>query len=253
MFNKLFLIVILSSSLWSNDYNLVFENRILVKNIKDKKIGIISNIGNIFTSYDDNPMHHTRFYQVIESWNNDFFIQNQLKQILIDKGFTNINIILNDIPSIITQDTVQFFSISKKEIKDDLIKLITNDKYDLIIYIEKLPERMFNRIKIEVNKKIINNTNIGLSRISSAFFENKEYLTATFNISVLSIDNIDRKNIFSYINSYPNHVELLSNTVWNDTSREASINIINSFEKRMKKLFLLNINEFVNMYIKEIK
>lgn len=261
-------IMIIISSLFAEKYNIVFNDvdNLLsshIESFKNKKIGIISNVGNIFTSYHDNPMHHNRYYHMIESWENDIFIQNSLKNLLEEQGFKDIKIIKNVPTSIVLNDKSWITDkkeILKKSIESDLVNILIKEKYKAIIYIDKLIEREDNRF-IKVNNKILNNTNIGISKFSFLMSDTQELLTATFNIKVLYSEYVKVKDIVnpekvkdSYLinrfNMYFHSTKPMSKIIWNDTSKEININSINALENPIKDLLLENINKFLMEHYK---
>lgn len=256
MVRKICLILIIPLYVWSSNYDLVLDKSYSLKNIQHKKIAIISNIGNVFTSYDDNPYTHKRYYSLVENWENDKFIQNKLKDILEAKGFTNVSI-LEPIKEITLIDKVRHVKILHKEAAFALGPLIINDKFDLIIYIEKVLER--DGLKpISINKVHINNTNFGLEKYSYFFSNTQEVLISTLSfICIFSKkENVKDMEDLSYYRTYLNHTDFISspnNIYWMDTSSKLNIKTINTFEKKIKKLFLLNIEKFVedNMEFKE--
>ncbi|MCD4756946.1 MAG: hypothetical protein K8R39_01600 [Arcobacteraceae bacterium] len=253
MIRKVCLILIIPLYVWSSSYDLVLDKNYSLKNIQNKKIAIISNIGNVFTSYDDNPYFHKRYYSLVENWGNDKFIQNKIKDILESKGFTNVSI-LDPIKEITLIDKVRYVKILHKEAAFALGPLIIDDKFDLIIYIEKVLERDGTR-PISINKVHVNNTNFGLEKYSYVSSNTQELLISTLSfICIFSKKDIikDMEDL-SYYRTYLNHTDFISNPnniYWMDTSFKPNIKTINSFEKKIKKLFSLNIEKFVQDYIK---
>ncbi|PHR74227.1 MAG: hypothetical protein COA66_00080 [Arcobacter sp.] len=270
MLNKFIILCLIQIFLYSNNYSFVYKSE-KIKDLSNKKIALISNIGNIFTSYEDNPMYHKRQYHVVETWENDKYILSNFTKLLKQKNISNVVIEDNLIFSLYHDhispynfhspllmgaslievrynDRVFDYNSNLNPdnvvIKNRIIDLFNSKNYDVIIYIEKLSETA--RWVHVVNGNLTYNTVFGLQRTVSAFFDNTEYITSNFVFNVISKNKNKIQNTKIYINS----ANYTSEKIWTDPDKKIPQSKINSLENDIKNLFLINLKNFISLYIK---
>ncbi|WP_419767102.1 hypothetical protein [Arcobacter sp.] len=192
---------------------------------KNFKIGIISNVGNIFEYfYNNNPLlpySGDHKFIAINNWDVDQLIEGEYKSQLEKRGYKNIEMIYptEKLISIKNQGKNLYFI----EHFNELLNIVTKNNLDVLFYIENFPTVNGKNMKFGENKNIFVTKNLSIYANKSLINQKiDEYGLFLFHAEILKfgpkVEN--GKKVIHYWNSpraYTKKLMLNQNISYNNS------------------------------------
>lgn len=234
------------------------SNKNIEIELENKQIGVVSNIGNMFVSFNWKGFLPPRYFNDVSSWNLDEYISKVFVESLKKKNLSADT--LRKSKSLILFSDMHNSPGSNKYYKDTLLlelnKFAIDNQIDILFYIDKLPELNTGfPVKLNNQYKPIYHTTYGLYKNNTPF-SNYEELTSTIVITIIEVKKINSKNTipkFANAHNYLHSSKVLKKEIWIDSDKELKKNDLLNFEDGIKILYKQNIENFMLEFIKNNK
>jgi hypothetical protein len=222
--------------------------------LENKRIGIVSNIGNMFVSFNWKGFSPPRYFNDVSSWQLDKYISKVFLETLKKKNLT-ADVLRKNKSLILFSDMHNAVADNKyynEKLLLELENFTKNNEIDVLFYIDKFPE-LTNGIPLRVNKKNLYHTTQGLYKNNTPF-SNYEELTSTIVIRIIELKKVNsenKKTNFAY--TYFHSSKELKKEIWLDSDKRLKQADLSNFEEDMKLLYKQNIDNFMSEFIKNNK